>query len=94
MRFALIAAAVVLSVSSVQAQQQQGSVRLPDKPNLSETNLRDPPKSTPNAGSPADYLLISADKIGGAHYLRFDIPLKEVKIDDETVLTAEVGPAD
>src|SRR5688572_17504615 len=89
-RFALVA---IFALSSP-AYAQNTAVKLPEKPNLSETNLRDPPKSSPTAGAPADYLLIPADKIGGVHYLRFDIPVKEVRIDGPSVLLAEVSPTD
>lgn len=65
------------------------------KPNLSETNIREPPKSNPNAGSPSDYLLIPASTIGKAEqYLRFDVPIKEIRVDNPAVLTAAVGETD
>jgi hypothetical protein len=78
---AISALAAVLAVSSSICQAQDYP-----KPNLSETNLREPPKSNPNAGAPADYLLISPNEKD--HYLRFDIPVAEIKVDDPKVIVA------
>lgn len=90
MRFIVVLALLAFgSVASAQDAREYA------KPNLGETNLREPPK-TPNssAGNASDYLLISSDFIGADRYLRFDIPVREVKVDDPTVLMASVGPTD
>src|SRR4051812_1567153 len=85
--FSALATALVLVSSTSQAQE------IP-KPNLSETNVREPPKSTPHAGIPADYVLITADSIGQDNYLRFDIPVAEIKVDNPNVLSAMPSPND
>ncbi|UPJ29278.1 pilus assembly protein N-terminal domain-containing protein [Bradyrhizobium sp. CW1] len=77
--FSALAIASVLFSSTSQAQELA-------KPNLSETNIREAPKSpTPHAGSPADYALLPA---GQDSYLRFDIRVAEIKVDDPNVLDA------
>lgn len=69
------------------------------KPNLSETNIRDTPKNNPNAGSPTDYLLIPITLVAerppkNERYLRFDMQVTEVRVDDPLVLTAAVSGTD
>ncbi|MGY4311482.1 hypothetical protein [Bradyrhizobium sp. JR3.5] len=84
---------VVLSLLAFGTAANAQDAREYVKPNLGETNLREPPKTpNPSAGAASDYLLISSDFIGGERYLRFDVPVKEVKIDDPNVLMAGVGP--
>ena len=89
----LVIVAVLLAATTVAAAQNGPQAY--DKPNLGETNIREPPKTpNPSAGNPSDYLLISSDMIGKDRYIRFDIPVREVKIDDPNVVTAEVKPND
>jgi Pilus formation protein N terminal region len=83
--FSALAAALVLVSSTSQAQE------IP-KPNLSETNIREAPKSpTQQAGSPGDYVLFPA---GRDSYLRFDLPVAEIKVDNPDVLSAMPNPND
>src|SRR4051812_19368254 len=66
------------------------------KPNLSETNVREPPKANPNAGAPSDYLLIPISYVDAhkEYYLRFDVPVSEVRVDNRDVLIASVSRTD
>jgi len=80
---ALSALAATLALFNSISQAQE----LP-KPNLSETNIRETPKSTSHAGIPTDYVLIPSDNIGQDNYLRFDTPVAEIKVDNPNVLVA------